>query len=544
MEEVWSNASGSTTLRFAITDFVNVTDFEEHYYHYEGSLTTPPCTPAVRWHLARNTIKVRGSTMDLFRSRTKEWSDATGAVDADTNFRPVMPYSSCIWSCGAEVCPDSEIEYPDWHYEDELDDGPSNWGDVNALCEHEQQSPITIYPEAFYDLSECSEPLNWHVDDTIYDWTVTHKGEGGHTLSIVNDAAKSDVYLENAWQTTNQHEKYKLYGFHFHWGPGDKNGSEHVYTGVTTTFEVHFVHYSSDYPSVGDAVGAWDALEDDDSKDMHTLGVVGFLFEEVANHEDYNLKADSVLLQFVADPEMESVWSDADGEATISFSIYDLVDPDDFMSNYYHYWGSLTTPPCTPAVSWHLAQNTIKVRSSTMEAFRAKTALWTYSGGIVDATTNFRPVQSNPSCITVCSGDDDDEGYCPGDIEYPDWHYEQGLPDGPSNWGDVNALCEHEQQSPITIFPDLFDGEASCSEDLNWHVDDTVYDWTVTHKGEGGHTLSVYSLDAKSDVYLENAWQTTDQHEKYKLYGFHFHWEPNAQSGSEHIFDGVTTTFV
>ena len=131
------------------------------------------------------------------------------------------------------------------------------------------------------------------------------------------------------------------------------------------------------------------------------------------------MKADAVLLQFVADPEMDSVWSDADGEATISFSIYDLVDPDDFMSNYYHYWGSLTTPPCTPAVSWHLAQNTVKVRSSTMEAFRAKTALWTYSGGIVDATTNFRPLQDNPSCITVCGGDADDEGYCPGDTQYP-----------------------------------------------------------------------------------------------------------------------------
>merc|ERR1719250_96619 len=109
---------------------------------------------------------------------------------------------------------------------------------------------------------------------------------------------------------------------------------------------------------------------------------------------------------------MESVWSDADGEATISFSIPDLVAADDFMQNYYHYWGSLTTPPCTPAVSWHLAQNTVKVRHSTMKQFRNLTALWTHSGGQVDATTNYRPVQSNPSCISQCAATTESD-YCP-----------------------------------------------------------------------------------------------------------------------------------
>jgi len=88
------------------------------------------------------------------------------------------------------------------------------------------------------------------------------------------------------------------------------------------------------------------------------------------------------------------------------------VDVDDFESNYYHYWGSLTTPPCTPAVSWHLARNVIPVRSTTMEKFRARTAEWTCCSGHVDATTNFRPVQSNPSCISKCASSSDLE-YCP-----------------------------------------------------------------------------------------------------------------------------------
>merc|ERR1712176_1496456 len=115
----------------------------------------------------------------------------------------------------------------------------------------------------------------------------------------------------------------------------------------------------------------------------------------------------------------DDVWAYANGSAAFSFAITDLVDPEDFESNYYHYWGSLTTPPCTPAVSWHLAQNTIKVRKSTMDTFRARTAEWKMSGGIVDATTNFRPVQSNPSCISKCASSEELE-YCPEGYESDD----------------------------------------------------------------------------------------------------------------------------
>ena len=112
---------------------------------------------------------------------------------------------------------------------------------------------------------------------------------------------------------------------------------------------------------------------------------------------------------------MAEVWSNATGSAILSFSITDFVNVEDFESNYYHYWGSLTTPPCTPAVSWHLAQNTIKVRRSTMDSFRAKTAEWTAAKRQVDATINYRPIQTNPSCISKCASSEELE-YCPGDI--------------------------------------------------------------------------------------------------------------------------------
>merc|ERR1712087_163010 len=150
----------------------------------------------------------------------------------------------------------------------------------------------------------------------------------------------------------------------------------------------------------------------DNAQDMHTLGVVGFLFEEVSGNDRYHKAADKVLRDLANNEDMREVWAHGNGSALISFAISDLVDVADFESHYYHYWGSLTTPPCTPAVSWHLAQNIIPVRQTTMDKFRAKTALWTTAAGYVDATTNFRPVQSNPSCISKCAGDDGLE-YCP-----------------------------------------------------------------------------------------------------------------------------------
>ena len=162
-----------------------------------------------------------------------------------------------------------------------------------------------------------------------------------------SDAAKSDIYLENAFQYdgSSQHSKYKFDSLHFHWGPGDQNGSEHVYTGQTTTLEVHFVHYSSDYDSVGAAVAAWDALSEEDSQDMHTLGVVGFLFEEVHSTETYNEKADAILLELANNSAMQDVWTYADGAASLNLVIYDLVDPDDSIWSYYR--------------DWHLIQNTV-----------------------------------------------------------------------------------------------------------------------------------------------------------------------------------------
>merc|ERR1711978_758498 len=66
------------------------------YYAYEGSLTTPPCTNIVRWHVmnARQTIGV--SQMAKFREMMQDTSNKTMAP----NYREIMPTFNEVFACG------------------------------------------------------------------------------------------------------------------------------------------------------------------------------------------------------------------------------------------------------------------------------------------------------------------------------------------------------------------------------------------------------------------------------------------------------------
>ena len=69
-------------------------------------------------------------------------------------------------------------------------------------------------------------------------------------------------------------------------------------------------------------------------------------FEEVSDGQPHHEAADAVLLELATNAAMQSVWSNATGSAFLQFAITDLVNASDFMERYYHYEGSLTTPPC------------------------------------------------------------------------------------------------------------------------------------------------------------------------------------------------------
>lgn len=60
------------------------------YYHYNGSLTTPPCSETVQWFVLKNTIKVPGSYLKRLRK-----IDNGQGHPLTNNFRKTQALNGC-----------------------------------------------------------------------------------------------------------------------------------------------------------------------------------------------------------------------------------------------------------------------------------------------------------------------------------------------------------------------------------------------------------------------------------------------------------------
>ena len=120
--------------------------------------------------------------------------------------------------------------------------------------------------------------------------------------------------------------KFNLLQYHFH-AP-----SEHALNGKLYDMEVHFVHKAAD--------GA--------------LAVIGVFFKEGAENK-----------------ALKTVWGNmptTEGEkkvAGVTISAKDLLPTN--TSKYYHYMGSLTTPPCNEVVNWYVLENPIEASKAQVK---------------------------------------------------------------------------------------------------------------------------------------------------------------------------------
>ncbi len=126
---------------------------------------------------------------------------------------------------------------------------------------------------------------------------------------------------------------YKLLQFHFH------GYSEHTVDGKQYDLVAHLVHQSEN----GD------------------LAVVAVLFNEGE-----------------ANPFLDKVLKNVGKDAMLNV---DEMLPEN-TENYYHYQGSLTTPPCSEGVQWYVLKETVTASKEQLASFRKY-----YS-------SNYRPVQA------------------------------------------------------------------------------------------------------------------------------------------------------
>lgn len=201
-----------------------------------------------------------------------------------------------------------------WGYEGEA--GPERWGELSPdfkLCKTgHMQSPI--------DLGGAEIPGKLAVKATYKPGPLT----------ILNNGHTVQANIPEGSTLTSGISRYKLLQVHFH------TPSEETIYGIHYPMVAHFVHV--DYAG--------------------NLAVLGVLFEEGA----HNPELDKLIK---AAPPHEK---EPEAVRGVTFDPAKLLPP---SLTVYRFEGSLTTPPCTEGVHWHVATRPVAASAAQIAAIHA-----------------------------------------------------------------------------------------------------------------------------------------------------------------------------
>ena len=217
---------------------------------------------------------------------------------------------------------------PHWTYEGE--DGPQHWGELGPdydLCSAgKQQSPIDISPSRLLK-ADWLLPLEVRINPTKLNVV-----NNGHTIQVNYDKGSSFIF---------EKQGYTLKQFHFH------SPSEHKIGGVAFDMETHLV---------------WSTP---DSK----LAVIGFMITASQENPFF-----AKFFHALPDKANTTVTRE------LNINVKEVLPE---TRDYFHYDGSLTTPPCAEGVKWIVLKTPVQASRDQISRFRAV---------VGDHNTN-RPVQ-------------------------------------------------------------------------------------------------------------------------------------------------------
>ncbi len=200
-----------------------------------------------------------------------------------------------------------------WRYKG--DKGPDNWGSLSpeyAACAlGRMQSPIDIsgaFPVKGPALKFYYKPCSLKILNTVHTLQINYAP--GNTLTVAG-------------------EIYELLQFHFH------VPSEHAFDGSHMAMEAHFVHKNP----------------------AGVLAVVGVMMEAGAKNHALAAVFDNV-------PTEAGIEVDVAGTTVDASSILPTA-----TTGYFHYSGSLTTPPCSEGVHWFILPDAIEVSAEQIAKF-------------------------------------------------------------------------------------------------------------------------------------------------------------------------------
>ncbi|NXP48807.1 CAH9 anhydrase, partial [Heliornis fulica] len=156
-------------------------------------------------------------------------------------------------------------------------------------------------------------------------------------------------------------QQYRAVQLHLHWGSLSRPGSEHTVNGHHFAAEIHVVHYNTKYDSFKEAMVHPDGL-----------AVLGAFLEVGPRENPYYQEILQHLYKIQREGEEVSV---------PGFNIAGLLPAN--LKLYFHYNGSLTTPPCYQSVKWTVFNQTMLLSHEQMSVL------------VRTLTNNNKPLQNN-----------------------------------------------------------------------------------------------------------------------------------------------------
>jgi len=295
-----------------------------HFWHYQGSLTTPPCSETVHWYVLQDAAAISSKMVATMKSLFP------------TNSRPVQPLGERKVLGDFEEINDAEFPQAHlpgvpmhWTYGE-----PRRWGKGYEDCKGDKQSPINLKDAA-------GTPA---ADATIFS-AMKYEKLPGSGLKLQNNG--HTVQVDGNFGTLSLPDgEYEAKQFHFHFP------SEHEVKGVTTVGEMNIVHQKINSTGTDD------------------LAVVAILFDYVGKL-GFN-KETGRELAFLRGLGFGKGLPKEEEESLISNSEIDLagVFEHSLRGPYWHYQGSMTTPPCSETVHWYVMEERAALSPRMLRDFK------------------------------------------------------------------------------------------------------------------------------------------------------------------------------
>ncbi|XP_059207629.1 carbonic anhydrase 4a [Centropristis striata] len=231
----------------------------------------------------------------------------------------------------------------DWCYQSQFTcasecNVPEKWNHANSDCGKNYQSPINVVTKKTLK-DERLTPFKFENYQQTFRGTIKNNGHSVQ-VGVPHVTALSDGGLPAV---------YKAVQFHLHWGTNAGPGSEHTIDGEQYPMELHIVHMKQNYIDLTTALA-----------DPEGVAVLGFFYER---SNSANRKYEPII------NALRSIKTSGANTTLPPISLAQLIPPEQNLTSFYRYKGSLTTPGCTESVVWTLFENTIPLNFEQLRAF-------------------------------------------------------------------------------------------------------------------------------------------------------------------------------